>query len=283
MDAGANATTAVAGSNAAGSAARGSSARIDNHQSGAVALDLSYQELKTVADVQEAVRGKMAALAAASRGGRAPPIMGVRLCYNSLTSIKGLAAALSAEIPGALECVTWLDLSTNNLTRIEDDVLQFAQLTSLYLHSNNIRHLADVKKLAALSHLTKLTMHNNTWVESDAPPTGPGADEGAGALGAAGHDGAFGVPGAAATSAGAGATFIVKRDGTVVHIQKRTKRLESSRFYREQILWALRDTKLRNVDFMAISQQDRQATVTWSNVHLRPRAPPKKAEGSELQ
>lgn len=277
-------TTGRVSARSSSSAAPVVAARVDNHASGAVALDFSFQELKTIPDVQDAVRNKLVAIAAGRKSGRAPPVMGIKLCYNSLTSIRGLAAALSAEIPDVLSTLAWLDLSANALTSIEDEILQFTALTSLYLHSNHISQVSQVKKLAALTGLSKLTMHDNSWLQQsdahgDAADGASGASAGAHGAGSAMGPhlafasstaipaGAGGVGGAGGGGSGGGASFVIKRDGTVVHIQKKTLRLESTRFYREQLIWALRGTKLRSLDFMPISQQDRAAALSWSNIY----------------
>ena len=41
----------------------------------------------------------------------------------------------------------WLDLSYNYLTSIEDELLEFPELKTLYLHGNYINNLEHTKKL----------------------------------------------------------------------------------------------------------------------------------------
>lgn len=55
----------------------------------------------------------------------------------------------------------WLDLSFNYLTKIEEDILSFPELKTLYLHGNYIYQLDEVKKLAELPELISLTLHGN--------------------------------------------------------------------------------------------------------------------------
>ena len=65
------------------------------------------------------------------------------------------------------EELSWLDASFNNLTSIEDIIVQYPNLTVLYLHANKIESIAQVKKLAKLTKLTKLTLHGNPLEEKN--------------------------------------------------------------------------------------------------------------------
>jgi len=57
--------------------------------------------------------------------------------------------------------LTWLDLSCNQLTSIEPDLLKFTNLQVLYLHGNQINRLHDVLTLSKLPKLQKATLHGN--------------------------------------------------------------------------------------------------------------------------
>lgn len=46
--------------------------------------------------------------------------------------------------------LVWLDLSYNYLVNIEDEILKFPQLTTLYLQCNYIKNLEETRKLAQL-------------------------------------------------------------------------------------------------------------------------------------
>lgn len=89
-------------------------------------------------------------------------VTGVRLSYNELTSLKGIVEAMELILgPDARTNLTWLDLSHNKLTQIDEVLLAFPNLTNLYLHSNHINHIQEVKKLSLLEHMQKLTLHGN--------------------------------------------------------------------------------------------------------------------------
>lgn len=55
----------------------------------------------------------------------------------------------------------WLDLSYNYLESIEVDLLQFAQLKTLYMHGNYITNLEETKKLNGFRDLQSLTLYGN--------------------------------------------------------------------------------------------------------------------------
>lgn len=59
------------------------------------------------------------------------------------------------------EKLQWIDLSYNYLTKIEDEILKFTQLKTLYLHGNYIWEMNEVAKLGKLEHLRVLTLHGN--------------------------------------------------------------------------------------------------------------------------
>lgn len=61
--------------------------------------------------------------------------------------------------PSRLE---WLDLSYNYLTKIENEILEFPNLKTLYLHGNYIQNLEEVKKLQDLPYLQTLTLYGNS-------------------------------------------------------------------------------------------------------------------------
>ncbi len=85
---------------------------------------------------------------------------GVRLNNNRLESLEGLEAFLDAVLDDPSE-LRWLDLSHNRLTTIDPVLLKYPKLTCLYLHGNRIERLLEVRKLAGLDALGKLTLNAN--------------------------------------------------------------------------------------------------------------------------
>ncbi|KAF5839503.1 flagellar associated protein [Dunaliella salina] len=81
----------------------------------------------------------------------------VRVCNNFLYSLKNLDRVMWHLLdPKAL---TWLDASCNQITSIDECILQFPSLQVLYLHGNQIGTFLDCLKLAQLHNLRKLTLH----------------------------------------------------------------------------------------------------------------------------
>jgi Leucine-rich repeat (LRR) protein len=63
--------------------------------------------------------------------------------------------------------IQWLDLSFNKLQRLDENIISyFPNLTTLYLHSNQLSKLSHLKKLSGLSHLKSLTLYGNPLEEN---------------------------------------------------------------------------------------------------------------------
>ena len=65
---------------------------------------------------------------------------------NELRSLVGLEATLEAVMWDSKNLM-WLDLSYNFLTTIDDELTNFKELKTLYLHGNYISNLDETKKL----------------------------------------------------------------------------------------------------------------------------------------
>ncbi|KAJ3051264.1 Leucine-rich repeat-containing protein 51 [Rhizophlyctis rosea] len=87
-------------------------------------------------------------------------ITSLRLANNQLTSAANLIPTLTKLIPHP-EWIGWIDLSFNKLTNIEDSLLAFPTLKTLYLHANNLTDLSETSKLSLLPTLKTLTLHGN--------------------------------------------------------------------------------------------------------------------------
>jgi len=79
---------------------------------------------------------------------------------NELRTLKGMAEVLDAVMWNS-QRLLWLDLSYNYLTAIEDDLLEFEELRTLYLHGNYIANLEHTKKLQKFVDLQSLTLYGN--------------------------------------------------------------------------------------------------------------------------
>lgn len=84
----------------------------------------------------------------------------IRLNNNHLTELIGLVDCIVKMIdqPNA---ISWIDLSFNELTRIDPVLCEFPGLQILYLHGNSIAEIGEVEKLTSLPYLKKLSLHGN--------------------------------------------------------------------------------------------------------------------------
>ncbi|GFR41146.1 hypothetical protein Agub_g1810 [Astrephomene gubernaculifera] len=89
----------------------------------------------------------------------------LRLCNNHLMSLSGLGRVMPHVLDDPAQLV-WLDVSSNQLSTIEEAVLEFPSLQVLYYHGNNITNINDVLKLQGLPKLQKLTLHGNPIAEA---------------------------------------------------------------------------------------------------------------------
>lgn len=94
-----------------------------------------------------------------------PRANAVKLNNNEFTSMKGLDLALAEVVHDPAE-VAWVDLSFNQLDRIDRVYAEFPGLQRLYLHANNITNLTDVDRLQELTQLRSLTLHGNPIQEN---------------------------------------------------------------------------------------------------------------------
>nr|XP_039255048.1 leucine-rich repeat-containing protein 51-like isoform X1 [Styela clava] len=84
----------------------------------------------------------------------------IKLGNNSLARLENFSSGLQAVLEDP-ESIEWIDLSFNDLTKIDNVILEYPNLKVLYLHANYIDDLKQVDKLAALPHLKTLTLHGN--------------------------------------------------------------------------------------------------------------------------
>lgn len=85
----------------------------------------------------------------------------VNLSNNFIESLTDLPVALDFVMDNPLQNLQWIDVSFNQLRRIDPTLLQFQQLKALYLHSNQIKSLPSVEMLRKLPQLISLTANGN--------------------------------------------------------------------------------------------------------------------------
>ena len=54
-----------------------------------------------------------------------------------------------------------IDLSFNELTKIDGSIIKYPNIRSLYFHGNAIENFNELKKLTVMNNLRRLTLHGN--------------------------------------------------------------------------------------------------------------------------
>ncbi|KAJ3108862.1 Leucine-rich repeat-containing protein 51 [Phlyctochytrium planicorne] len=84
----------------------------------------------------------------------------IRLPNNRIVSLDQLTS-VAVKLGSTLQNIGWIDLSFNCLKNIDKELLNFPNLSTLYLHANEISNLSEVDKLSNLRMLRTLTLHGN--------------------------------------------------------------------------------------------------------------------------
>jgi Leucine-rich repeat (LRR) protein len=84
----------------------------------------------------------------------------VKLNNNHFNELSGLMDCLSQIVLEPIN-ISWIDLSFNDLQKIDPVLCEFPNLQILYLHGNSIGDIAEVDKLAGIPSLKKLAIHGN--------------------------------------------------------------------------------------------------------------------------
>lgn len=82
------------------------------------------------------------------------------LSNNALKSLDNLEQLVDSTLERPKD-LKWLDLSYNQLTDISNNLLNYHNLTILYLHGNNISNMNVLLPLRKLTNLKSLTLHGN--------------------------------------------------------------------------------------------------------------------------
>ena len=132
-----------------------------------VPLDFGYKEIKDMADLMEEDAHSGRVKDPASHVEDPSTLFSVnsvaiRLNNNLLTAagMRGFETAMARLLDDPAR-LSWLDLSFNKLDTIPEEIFAFTELTTLYLHGNQISKPREFAKLARLPKLRNITMHGN--------------------------------------------------------------------------------------------------------------------------
>ncbi|XP_020497384.2 leucine rich repeat containing 51 [Labrus bergylta] len=84
----------------------------------------------------------------------------LRLNNNNITELHDLQMTVSHFLAEPSQ-LTWLDLSFNKISHIDQVLCDLKELRVLYLHGNSIYIQSEVDRLELLPHLHTLTLHGN--------------------------------------------------------------------------------------------------------------------------
>lgn len=91
-------------------------------------------------------------------------IKAIRIANNSITNVQILYIPFANLFDTSK--ITWLDISFNHIEKIDLKIFDiFPNITALYLQSNNILRLSEIKKLENFKNLKSLAMYGNPVAE----------------------------------------------------------------------------------------------------------------------
>lgn len=150
-----------------------------------VPLDFSFSEVNTVEDLitltpvgrerpTSSSRPKTRGSAKTTKSGVAglresqyscdiEAVTALRLNNNALATVEGLLPTVLPKLVPFhnVSQLLWLDLSFNQLTDVDEALLEFTNLSVLYLHANQIQQSANYQLLSNFTSLTNLAIHGN--------------------------------------------------------------------------------------------------------------------------
>ncbi|KAI8850287.1 hypothetical protein BC829DRAFT_389701 [Chytridium lagenaria] len=122
-------------------------------------LDFSFKDIINVDDaVNEEPRKRPQKLAANLN--QTAITTAIRLPNNRIISLDHITS-VAVKLGSSLQNIGWIDLSFNCIKTIDKELLNFPNLSTLYLHANEISSLTEVDKLSHLQKLRTLTLHGN--------------------------------------------------------------------------------------------------------------------------
>ncbi|KAL1452695.1 hypothetical protein WDU94_006899 [Cyamophila willieti] len=134
-------------------------------------VDLSYRNIDNLnTTVAAQVKPRNCSNAAKLDEGSSQYDAGIlKMNNNSINSLTGLDEFVR-KILVSPESLTWLDLSFNQLQKLDGTLSSLPSLTILYLHGNELQSLSDVLKiLQPLPKLTHLTLNGRNPFQIRSP------------------------------------------------------------------------------------------------------------------
>mmetsp|Transcript_25442 Transcript_25442/g.37505 ORF Transcript_25442/g.37505 Transcript_25442/m.37505 type:complete len:185 (+) Transcript_25442:78-632(+) len=135
-----------------------------SNTSAAGVVDLTFMDISKESDLVQCVTEYME-----NSGGGSPKkkksLKAIRLGNNCISTVQYFSVAFTPLLDTSN--IMWLDLSFNQLEKIDESLSQlFPNLTTLYLHANQISKLSTIKKLISFTQLRSLTLYGNPVEEN---------------------------------------------------------------------------------------------------------------------
>eukprot|EP01041_Mallomonas_annulata_P003309 gene3309-6551_t len=128
-------------------------------------LDLTFRDISCESDLQSCLEDQLKLRE--NSGSRSPSkravrddVKAVKLSNNNIADICDIVSPITNCL--FISNIAWLDLSVNNIQSINSATASlFPNLTTLYLHGNQISKLSEFRKLNAFPHLKSVTFFGN--------------------------------------------------------------------------------------------------------------------------
>merc|ERR1711953_1275507 len=85
----------------------------------------------------------------------------IKMSNNILIELNGFDSFFDTIIEDPYSNLQSIDLSFNELTKIDASIIKYPNIRSLYLHGNAIENFNEIKKLKTMNNLRRLTLHGN--------------------------------------------------------------------------------------------------------------------------
>ena len=130
-------------------------------------LDLTFLEISEEADVERGLSERLPLMTSPSptKSKKSEEIKAIRLANNAIENIE-ILSVLSRHFD--CSTVAWIDLSFNTISKIDEGFgALFPNLTTIYLHANQISRLSEIRKLSIFANLKSVSLYGNPVQRQD--------------------------------------------------------------------------------------------------------------------
>lgn len=118
-------------------------------------IDLTFLDIKDEHELENCLAEYNSKTA-----GKLQEIKALRLSNNSISSFQIFASIESSFLDS--NKIQWVDLSFNQLKKVDENLASYLpNVSTLYLHANQISRYSDIRRLACFAHIKSLTLYGN--------------------------------------------------------------------------------------------------------------------------